>query len=117
MYVYRMENKQGRGPYDSISDWMEEDHVRETGRPGPWEDELMNELRVLEKYGEVLFACPTLDAAHAWFTEQERYNLAQRGFMINRVPVKEITVDDDTYPAMVVGESECQCIFIREKGG
>jgi len=105
--VYRVEDKQGRGPYiDGF--WMSEPHEASTGRPTPGADGLtatIDEWKV--RYGgtNVLFGFASLQDLCCWFDREELKRLFGNGYRIT-------VYQTDT---VKVSESGKQLIFIKKK--
>jgi hypothetical protein len=108
-YVYRMENKDGRGPYNTIplEYWVSSDH-NDFSHPNPEEDYLgraLSHYKLIHGDQNVLFGCLTLRSIRKWFTFRERRSLRGHGFTIKKVPARVIAI----------GKSQRQCIFVREE--
>lgn len=88
-HIWRIENRDGYGPYmgGSEDDWADERHCDDNGRPTPICD------RGIERYPDAGEICGFLSIHHVkkWFTKKELLNLYACGFHLKRVPIAEIT--------------------------
>jgi len=107
-YVYRVQNKDGQGPYNSSHIWRSIPHIKENNRPTPCEENLGDILFMMKKeFGgkNVLFGFTKLTNLRKWFTKKELENLKEIGYVIYKFKAKEIT------------EGERQCIFVPNGKG
>lgn len=93
--VYRMENKEGIGPYHHPSmtsaEWAESAKLKER-QPAPFEDEGFSSAeKAPGKYSEgVKFGFEKPEHATKWFTPAERERLSAKGFAIKQVKAKKV---------------------------
>jgi hypothetical protein len=83
MIVYRVENKNGVGPYDGTSDgslWQTRDHV-EPSHPGPKDDGIDFER------GEDYCGFASFEQLRDWFESEELVMLRKLGFRVRRISV------------------------------
>lgn len=113
MIVYRVENKDENGPYRSDWGWTIEDH-NDRNHPSAADIDLChcdeyvsgpNYFRSLLKKGTNGICCGfhSIEKFKAWFTEDERINLDDYGYVVN---VYEISPED-------VCILKKQCIFFK----
>lgn len=104
MFVYRIENKEGEGPYyrTDSSRWCFDPHTAETGRPGPYDDEGLSEywtdmrLKISKTYQ---FGFASLHQLCAWFTDAELKRLRSLGFEV-------VKYEMDQIEALVIGSKQ-----------
>lgn len=105
-YAWRVQDKNGRGPYNAAYGWQEDEHTLQTGRPGPPNDPGLREYFVniqsdVEKSGrELVFGFVTVDQLHAWFRHDELEVLFEQGFTVHKIKVTDIWSSD--YQAVFV---------------
>jgi hypothetical protein len=83
MIVYRVENKNGVGPYDGTgiwSLWQTRDHV-EPSHPGPKDD------GIDFKSGEYICGFASYRKLRDWFEAEELVALRKLGFRVRRIRV------------------------------
>lgn len=87
MYVYRIENKHGLGPYSkgSTSTWQSGHHITSTGRPMPQDD--IKEWKDLsyDEQHKYVFGFASLKQLQAWFRPEELSKLNASGYSIKRI--------------------------------
>lgn len=91
MYFYRVENKDGKGPYTngkycySISriGWNTKQHSPKHNNHGPMECEDLKDVELDKE--TMIFGFTTLKQLESWFTATELVNLYDEGFKIVRV--------------------------------
>lgn len=98
MRIYRIENKDKKGPYFYGTDcWMgRKVHFMSKKHPSPYQDKLLrNKLRNLP-FLQWRFGFKTMKQLKQWFTEKEIKNLKGYGFQIVKldIPEKHIIVGD-----------------------
>lgn len=109
-HIYRIENENGRGPYNCGigMQWQEEPHEAENGRPCPYGDTKLRKVwRVLRtrEQREFVFGFTSLKSLKSWFTDLELERLKKLNFEIVKIPVSQIEQ---------VFEGNKQCIFQRK---
>ena len=83
--VWRMQNAEGKGPYDSmwVSDWTSRDHAPWDGHPGPYQDTGFHPI-ALEEFGKDTsqwrFGFSSYEQALQWFNQEELDKLGSFGF-------------------------------------
>jgi hypothetical protein len=107
--VYRVQNEVGRGPYHS---WVAPNMFGPLGQhqPVPQDDfsvfrgadlDYQDRNAMDELMRPYLFGFPTLEAAKAWWSEQDLAHMAERGYNLVALPAAEVVVSD----------SGRQCLF------
>lgn len=103
MTVYRVQDKQGRGPWKpGFSHQWVEDREDHENLP-PW---VLEFPRIIEKFRRGFVygcGCTTLNKLRRWFTESEYQKLVKLGYRAVKME------------AIVLGESDIQCVFERFK--
>jgi hypothetical protein len=98
MYVWRMEDAQGRGPYRDQESWTNEFHgsawdKNPTKHPEPNNDKGFDrkDLDTLNGlWGDVLFGFQNESDIARWFTPEELVSLEKAGFKAKKVKAKEV---------------------------
>lgn len=91
MWVYRVENEEGKGPYLSMPGkcdcWQTTDHNRSWRHPLPEDDirEWMGSYTSLH-----LFGFKDKRQLYSWFSQEELNNLNKLGFVVKKMKAKEI---------------------------
>ena len=80
--VYRVEHKDGRGPYHQDFDDPHKGYIALERTPAPWEDG----IPYFPAYYR--FGFKSLDQLYDWFIEEERERLKRKGFLIRLFKVK-----------------------------
>lgn len=96
MIIYRIQNKEGSGPYSSWG-WKQRDHTRYNNRPAiDWENE--NEmkncldlgLRINQGFTKgFIFGFSSKKKLAKWFFKDERALLKTKGYEVYRIEVKD----------------------------
>lgn len=99
MYVYRVEDMLGRGPYVGVqyqSTWADGDHNNGVDHPSPVEEGIPDRDR-----GERICGFMSLNHLQRWFSATELRRLAALGYHLRRVKAVDLTA------------TERQCVFRR----
>lgn len=90
--VWRIQNKEGRGPYTSgASGWQCRPHSPQNGCPGPYDDAgLAAFWSKVEGWREYRFGFASLEMLSEWFTPIEIRNLKVQGFEIVELQASEV---------------------------
>lgn len=88
-YIYRVENKQGRGPYQGgVPNYLKY-HDRNTAkRPVPRLDEGIERT----PFPEEICGFMTLDQVNNWFSPHDLKKLRENGYELKRVLVENIII-------------------------
>lgn len=104
MKVYRIANREGRGPYTgqmAWEQWATENHNCGPVHPAPqWDLQNWSEVPARTR-NKCVFGFRTLKQLRKWFNATERKRLSRMGYVIVRVEV-----------AALVAESALQCAFL-----
>ena len=105
--VYRVQDEQGRGPYKPgfSQEWVEDRPDLDNLRPYYAEMPGVLSKRSRFEASHVGCACKTIEQLERWITKSEYLTLRRYGYQAMRLVVDRI-----------LGESETQCIFERERG-
>ncbi|HRQ86921.1 MAG TPA: hypothetical protein PLY16_02310 [Candidatus Saccharibacteria bacterium] len=99
LMVWRVENTAGDGPYWNLGSfiWAVGPHNPSTGRPGPYEDEIL--VHELKRLGfthrrplppDYTFGFETREDALKWFDPRELEKLAEYGYHLVEVPARRV---------------------------
>ena len=92
--IWRVENREGRGPYVFNEEMFDYEgpldiHNKFNGHPAPLEDKGI-ERNVLP---HEVCGFKTLNQAHAWFSEEDIIWMEQFGFYLKQIDVKSISAE------------------------
>lgn len=88
LYVWRIQNKEGFGPYRTCEDlWNFKTH---RPRPLPWYDGFALEPMVLGFRGSAFFGFTSKKDLNSWFPSKDRETLKALGYNVVRVKAKKI---------------------------
>ena len=110
MKVYRMQNEAGVGPYRGLKAtfWQSCPHDVDHGRPTPcsegWSPSISH-MHQKHGPGNVLFCFTSRHNAEAWFDEEEREVLANRGYTLQEIEA----------PVVRVSPSGLQAVYIKRR--
>ena len=99
--VYRVQNKDGKGPYRNTKEWSTHDHDSSYKTPLPSKD-FGSAWYHQEK--PVKFGFRTMAQLRGWFTKRELGSLEKLGFTICRLMVEKIVLESSKQVAF---EMEC----------
>lgn len=88
MYIYRIQNKYGRGPYTDFNChlWKEKSH-NDSNHPNPFQDGLRDNITFPPEKWVCGFI--SLEQLSKWFTKQELINLYNHDFFITKLRIKK----------------------------
>ena len=89
MYVYRIENNKGIGPYiGNVEPWQSSNH---DNKPNPIDESLIACRSTLKNY-HYYCGFKDLNQLQAWFTPCEITTLSKQGFKIKRMKAYDIRI-------------------------
>lgn len=96
MWVYRIQNKDGHGPYTAFLDsnsppWATKEHSAETGCPPPTRDGFKpSELKQFSWRFDIRFGFKDLKQLNNWFNKKELENLNKLGYNIYKIRASKV---------------------------
>lgn len=97
MFVWRVQNKEGEGPYAGLGDpllWSKESHCKENGHPGPHDDEIYSQHMRRYKarlpthpymFDDFKYGFITAKQLRKWFSKEELKKLRKLGYRPQKV--------------------------------
>ena len=99
MFVYRIEDRDGRGPYSCGAKWEDERHNSDNGHPSPTRDGLYRYWHSKEPDINLKFGFTSTKQFRHWFSRNEQTKLLKFGYKLTK------------FKAELCDKSERQCVY------